>query len=297
MKSMQELQQELQVNLELTDLLEVLKAIAVSQFQALEKERTERFDRFSAAFEGFFEMIDFGTAAHPFSEAKGNLGIIMITSDEGFMGGLNRQVIELAMDYPGANDAELIVVGEKGADLLRETGHEFRAFPGIKGEERYEAALNMRDYIMKEGLSGRFGRLILVHPKPLSLMSQTVEILQILPCTELFEREREAAETVTEKEYVIVESPLSSIIEYLVSTWITEKLFQVFEDSKLAEFLARTARLEESYQVLLKRSETARQQYFRSRHEFIDKGMRETFSAQIMRKKAKKLKARQGQSP
>lgn len=288
MQSRQELEKELQLNTDLSELLDVLKGIAISQYHSLEKDREERFARFTDAFESFFEMIDFASVEHPFSKAEGKLGIIMITSDEGFMGGLNTQVMNEGLSDPEANDAELIVVGGRGARFLRGLGRKFTAFPGIKGDERYEAALKLKDYIMEEGLAGRFGRLILVHPKPVSFMVQKIETLTILPCGELFEREEK---TVEETEQVITESSLSSIIEYLVATWITETLFGVFEDSKLAEFLARTARLEESYQVLLKRGESVRHQYFRSVHEFIDKGMRETFAAQIMRKKARKIRA------
>ena len=108
------------------------------------------------------------------------------------------------------------------------------------------------------------------------------KILNILPCSELFEKRKRVAE---EAEDIIMESSLSDIIEYLVETWITAKLFEVFEDSKLAEFSARTLHLEESHQVLLKEGKMVRFQYFRSRHELIDKGMRETFSAQIIRKR------------
>ena len=81
---------------------------------------------------------------------------------------------------------------------------------------------------------------------------------------------------------------LDSIVEYLVETWVTQKLYEVFEDSKLAEFSARTVHLEESYQVLLEQGKGIRYQYFRGHHELVDAGMRDIFSAQIVRKNARK---------
>jgi ATP synthase F1 gamma subunit len=258
----------------------VLKNIAASQFRQLEKKK-ERFVTFADAFEGFFHMIDFSSVKHPFAQGEGKLAIIIITSDEGFMGGLNTRVINMALDYPGAEAAELIVIGGRGAAYLKGMGLNFVEFPGIGSEGGYEAALSLRNFIMKEGLAGRFSRLMLFYPRPLSFTVQKVEALSILPCSELFKKR----EKVVFGEGIILESSLDNIIEYLVATWITEKLFEVFEDSKLSEFAARTVHLEESHQVLLQRDKAIRFQYFRSHHELVDRGMRQTFSAQVIRKK------------
>jgi len=279
MLSAQKLKKELELNAELTELLDVLKGIASSQFRALEK-RKERFTTFLEAFEGFFQMIDFSSIDHPFArDTTGKLGIIMVTSDEGFMGGLNTRVINTALNYTGAKDAQLIVIGERGAGYLSGLGHNFVKFPGIVGEERYEAAVKLKDYIMKEGMSRKFSRLILVYPKPISFTVQKVEVIKILPCSELFEKRKSEG-----REDVIIESSLNSIIEFLLGAWITEKLFEVFEDSKLSEFSARTVHLEESHQVLLQRGRRIQFQYFRSHHDLVDRGMRETFSAQLIRR-------------
>lgn len=292
MLSAQKLKKELELNVELTELLDVLKGIASSQFRALEKKK-ERFATFLNAFEGFFQMIEFRSIEHPFAkDTSGKLGIIMVTSDEGFMGGLNTRVINTALQFTGAKDAQLIVIGERGAGYLKGLGHNFVKFPGTSGEERYEAAVKLKDYIMKEGLAGKFSRLILVYPKPISFTVQKIEVVKILPCSELFEKQRteDRGQKIEDRkklnpEEVIIESSLSSIIEFLLGAWITEKLFEVFEDSKLSEFSARTVHLEESHQVLLQRGRHIQFQYFRSHHDLVDRGMRETFSAQVIRRK------------
>ena len=134
---------------------------------------------------------------------------------------------------------------------------------------------------MKEGLAGKFARLILVYPKPVSFTVRKIEVSTILPCTELFAERKGAAGGVAD---VIMESAVSSVVEYLVEIWIIQKLCEVLEDSKLAEFSARTVHLEESHHVLLRRGSAIQFQYFRSHHDLVDKGMRETFSAQIIRK-------------
>ena len=88
---------------------------------------------------------------------------------------------------------------------------------------------------------------------------------------------------------LIIESSLQSMIQYLVETWIVQRFYEILEDSKLAEFSARTVHLEESFQLLQERGKGIRFQYLRSWHELIDKGMRDIFSAQSIRRKARKV--------
>ena len=286
MPSTDAIKKELQTNTELDGFLEALKMIAATEYRVLEKQK-QRFARFLEMFSAFLELIDFSSVAHPFRKRKGNLGIIMITSDEGFMGGLNTQVLQTGLSYRERDEDELIVIGDKGASYLRGMGLKITAFPGIKSEGRYEAALKLKDYLMTSGLTDHFGRSVLVYPKSISFVIQRVDVITLLPCSELFEKRQQ----VMDKEDIIVESLPQDMIGYLISTWITKILFEVFEDSKLAEFSARTIRLEESHQILLEEKKKLKNQYFRSRREFINKGMQDMFSGQIVRRKKRELAA------
>lgn len=284
MKTIEQLKEELEMNGNLTELMDVLKGVAAAEFWSLSKKR-KRFTDFVGAFEGFFQFLEFIDVQHPFVKGQGELGIILVTSNEGFMGGLNMRIINAALSYEGSKDAHLMIIGEQGATHLESLGRKFTGFPGISSGECYEAALDMKDFIMKEGLAGKFGKLVLFYARPLSFMIQKIEKLELLPCNALFD---EKVERSKEWESVIVESPINGIIEYLVETWILQKLYEVFEDSKLSEFSARTLHLEESYQVLIEQEKNLKHQYFRGRHELVDAEMRDMFSAQIARRKAKK---------
>ena len=87
-----------------------------------------------------------------------------------------------------------------------------------------------------------------------------------------------------------MESSLDAMIEYLVEIWMVQKLFEVFEDSKLSELSARAISLEESHYKLLDKKKEITYQFFRAKHEIIDKEMRDMFSAQVVRNK--KIKSR-----
>ncbi len=280
MQSVQKIKNELGFYTELEQLLDVLKGIAASQFRQLE-EKKARFVKFMDAFEGFFQMIDFSGLDHPFAKGQGKLGIIIVTSDEGFMGGLNTKVINIALAYPEAEQAQLITIGEQGTGYLKGMGRPCTPFPGIANEGGYETALQLRDFIMKEATHGTFSRLVVFYPKSVTFTFQKIESVVLLPCGELFEKRK----GVIAKEDVILESSLNKIIEYLLGTWIMEKLLEVFEESRLSEFSARAIHLEASHQVLKEKEKLIRFQYFRSRHELVDRGTRETFSARLIYKK------------
>ena len=282
--SVQKLKQKLQSNNNLAELLDVLKGIAIARFQDLDRKK-ERFSKYHEAFEGFVKFIDFRSTANPYTSEKGYLGIIMITSNEGFMGGLNTRVINTALDQAGSkiNTASLMVVGEQGATYLRSIGHLFKEFPGIITEERNEGALKLKDYIVQEALAGRLSRLICVYPKPVTFMVQNIDVITLLPCREIFEQEAQT------NDEIIVESSLNDMIKYLVESWITQKLFEVFEASQLAEFSARAVHLEESYQTLQEKGKKIQYQYFRSVRESIDKGLRDMLAARMLVKKKNKL--------
>jgi hypothetical protein len=85
---------------------------------------------------------------------------------------------------------------------------------------------------------------------------------------------------------VTVESSYPDMVEYLAGMWVASKLFEVFEDSKLAEFAARAMHLEDSSQKLTGELKKLKHQCFRAAHELVDKSMRESFSS---RKKKKKV--------
>jgi F0F1-type ATP synthase gamma subunit len=271
MRSLQKVKADLDFNTELGDLLDVLKGVALSQYRSFEKRKGRAHD-FMEAFYSFFQLIDLGLIDHPFSQMQGDLGIIIVNSDEGFMGDLNERVINTALKHPG---------GKQGVGHLKSLGYSCTILPAIS--QRYEDAVRLKDYIVRNTLDKIFKRLVMYYPKPFSFTVQRVEVVRILPCMELFDRK---SELVQDRKDLILESELKPLIECLVETWMIEKLFQVFEESKLAELSAKTVHLEESYQEVLRQGKELQRQYRRSHHDQINRGMRDVFAARMMQKRA-----------
>jgi len=297
-----ELRKDLRFNTELKNLVETLKNVAGSQYQLLEKKK-ERFEVFMDAFAGFFRVVDLAGEKNPLvSVETDRVGVVIVTSDSGFMGGLNEGVINAALLAQGdtpADRAQLVVIGEKGAMRVGDMGRDFTFFPGIHQDTIYEQSVEIKDHIVGEVLEGRMGRVIVAYPRSVSFTAQSIEVINLLPCGELFDREAEsvvARHTVTrrliaEATRVIVESSFADMAKYLAGVWVSSKLYEVFEDSKLAEFSARAMHLEDSLQKVEKEQKKLKHRFFKASHEQIDKGMREGFSAKSLKDKKKRAAA------
>ena len=277
-----EIKEDLLFNLEFMGLLEVMKNIAIAQFRSLQTMKM-RFAQFFRYMDGFFQMVDIRKAPHRFINPKiDKNAAILLTSDQGFMGDLNFQVVDAAIQKKGSDADELIVVGDSGSRYLKDHGKAFTAFQGAAdaGGRRILAAA-LKDHVIKGVNEERFGRVAVYYPNPISFMIQEVEALELLPLSAFFLAERKS-------EYrapVILESPVEGIIEYLAEKFIEQKLVELLEDSKLSEFAARASHLERSGQELMDKQKYLRAQYFRAYHEIIDKNTRELFSSQIILKR------------
>jgi F0F1-type ATP synthase gamma subunit len=208
-----------------------------------------------------------------------------------------RAALDAQGDMPDSK-VSLVVIGEKGESAFSDMGRVFRSFPGINQETIYEQAVDIKDYIVRETLGGRMGKVILAYPKPISFSAQEIAVISILPCGELFRREpaagmADAAGIFARARGVIIESSFEDMVSYLAGTWVTSKLYEVFEDSKLAEFSARAMHLEGSFQKLEEQLKKVRHRVFKATHEKIDKGMRESFGA----KKGLKVRQRSAAAP
>lgn len=277
MKTLSRLKGDLEFNRGLSTLIEALKNIAVAQYRILER-KIKTFERLLLTIESFFDVLDNSTIAHPFvRENNRPSAVVAITSDSGLLGGLNMQVINRALLELEKKPGKLIVIGDKGKGLAAEFKIPFVAFGGIKDEERFNQAMQLRDYCFKKAISGSFGTLKVIYPRPVSFTVQRVEMTQFLP----FVSSKHVTENVS-YENIIFESKPEDMIEYLLYTWIGQKFYEIFGLSRLAEFAARFLHLEDSAQKLKEMDAKTRLEYFRVRHEIIDRNMRELFAARLL---------------
>ncbi len=286
MKTLSVLKKDLEFNKGLGALLEALKNIAVTQFKILE-HRMKTYEKLLLSIESFIDLIDVNTVVHPFITPQNqSQAVVAVTSDSGLLGGLNMQVINAAIRELEKIPGRLIVIGERGKMYMRDTKIPFVAFPGIQDDQRHPQAMQLRDYLMARAFEGQFGYLKIVFPRPVSFTVQKVEVIAVLPFNPAMLTKPAAGQ----KEYIakldnsdiIVESDIGDILEYLLYLWTGQKLYECFGLARLAEFAARFIHLEDSGQKLKEIDNKTRLEYFRVRHEIIDRNMRELFAARLL---------------
>jgi ATP synthase F1 gamma subunit len=278
MRPVSQIKQDIEFNKGLFSLIEVLKNIAVSQFHALE-QKISSFDKLKQVIESFFRLFDFSNIHHPFiSPLEGPRCVVAVTSDVGLLGGLNVRVVYAALAELQEERGFLVIVGERGQVCARDNGIPFVGFPGISEGERYLRALQLRDYVLNKILEGKCTSLKIVYLHPFSITLQRIKVVSLFPYSVAAGQSSELAGPAQ----IIMESRPEDMLEYLGYLWVAQRFYEIFGLSRLAEFGARFIHLEESSQKLKKREEELKLQYFRVRHELIDRSMRELFAARSL---------------
>jgi ATP synthase F1 gamma subunit len=280
MKVLAEVKKDMEFNKSLHSIIGVLKSIAVSEFHVLE-QKIKTFEKYSSTLESFFNLINLEYVRHPFIHpGKKPTGVVAVTSDQGLLGGLNNQVMNAAVNILADNPGKLIVVGERGELFVREYNISSVVFPGIKDEQRYVQAMQLRTYILNEVIAGNLGAIKIIYPKPVSFTVQRVVMLEFLPY------QPSGRKDLTPEDFAwlhtIWESYPIDLIDYLIYLLLGQKLYEIFGWSRLAELAARFVHLEESTHKLEDLNKKLRLEYFRIRHELVDRNMRELFAARSL---------------
>jgi F-type H+-transporting ATPase subunit gamma len=263
-------------------LLDVLKTVALSQFHSLER-KIQTYEEFIEAVESFFTMMEVASIDHPFVNPSPDapLGIVAITSDKGLLGGLNHRIMTVAYNYMEGPKNQLIVVGQEGQKSAQGLNIFFKGFSTGEDDQRYLRSLQLRDYIIDEVVSGRVGAVKVIYPFASSIQLQKVMEMDLLPCTKWPRSDGKQWSDPLEED-VLFESYPSHLVEYLVYLLMAQKLFEIMQFARLAEFAARSTHLEESSDKIKAIDKKLQQKYHRARHEVIDQQMRELFTARTL---------------
>lgn len=271
------LKKDVQFNGTFTKIVDAMKGIAASKFYVLQRRLT-LFEAFSDAAGTILAGMHLQGIDHPFlrrtSEAT---GVVLVTSDEGFLGGLTAQVVAAGLQEAGPG-ALVTIIGTQGRNYLE--GHAARAviFPGIVDASRFQAAVAVRDHLVRQVMQGQCGRVVIAYPKAISFAVQQVQVESLIPCTGWIAVAKQPAQSVG----MVWESDPAAIVEYVVTAWLAHRLDEIFAISRLAELSTRAVHLEGSYQELLRQGKKLRYQYLRTRHELIDRSIREISAAALL---------------
>ncbi|MBU1998939.1 MAG: F0F1 ATP synthase subunit gamma [Candidatus Omnitrophica bacterium] len=271
------IKKDLEFNHSLYNIIEVLREISISQYRSLEK-RIRPFDKIFEALVDLFSLFDMSKCDHPLIN-PGNraCAIVAITTDSGLLGGLNMQVMNLALKELQETRGKLIIIGQRGKNYAQEKNLPFVSFKGVTEETRNNLAIELRDYIVKEELALNIGVLKVFYPHSESLFSQHVKSINLLP----FTKDDLGSRRPLNYNELIYESKLEDLVGFISFLLLGRKFYEIFGFSKLAELSARYMHLENSKTKIEQLDKQLRLQYFRQRHELIDRNMRELFTARL----------------
>lgn len=281
MITLAKLKHDLDISKSLGDIIDVLKAAAIIQFQSLQAKE-KPYSPFAGEAEASLRLLIPKEDYNPYFIDRKELpsAIVTITSDEGFLGELNSLLINTALEERKSPSDEIIVLGERGSNYMAESGLSYTSFPGIPDEIDYKYAGKIRDHLIK-GYRGRFGRICVVYPRFHSLTYQKAEVFRALPYTDKGLSKR--ADPLFDEAYI--EPSKRRVIEVLIDIWLAFKLFDIFWSSKQSEYAARIMHLEGSTVELKDLNHDLSLAYFRQVHALRDRSIREISASKVLLEK------------
>lgn len=275
----------------LLEILSVIKDVATNRFFAF-AQRKANFQTFFDVFLDFFQVVqNVETDCPLLKNDRPEVTILTIASDQAFMSQLNSRVSSIAFQqYQKNPGATIVCLGRRVAERLKMLGiknidHIFTAdeFP-----ERYMLAMALRDYVVDRVMTGKAGRVIVVHlwAKTFSIIKPRV--LTLLPASELVRTGGgeivEGEETVAgakgpeDKIQLIMESNPDKMMKALADIWIHSRLFEIMADILLVESAVQAQQLESALESLGAEKKGLLTSFRKAGREELNKAMREVFT-------------------
>jgi F0F1-type ATP synthase gamma subunit len=275
----------------LLEILSVIKDVATNRFFAF-AQRKANFQKFFDVFLDFFQVMqNVETDCLLLKNENPKVTILTIASDQAFMSQLNSRVASIALQQYQKNPGSTIVsMGRRCAERLKQLGatNIDRVFTGEEFPERYMLALALRDYVVDRVMSGKTGKVIIVHlwAKTFSIIKPRITTL--LPASELVRTSggelTEEGDAVSEskgpedKIKLIMESSPDKMMKALADIWIHSRLFEILADVLLVESAVQAQQLESALESLGSEKKGLLTSFRKAGREELNKAMREVFT-------------------
>jgi F-type H+-transporting ATPase subunit gamma len=179
---------------------------------------------------------------HPFftqAAAVTRVGLVLMTADRGLCGSFNVNLINQAVKFIRAKEAEgievsLVCVGRKGRDFFKRRKREILAsYVDVWNKFDFSNAVTVAREVMNAFLSGAVQEVHLIHANFVNMAIQRPIIKQLLPI-QPGETEVEAPSM----EYLF-EPPMEQFLEYLLPKYINVQVYHGFLENAASEHAAR----------------------------------------------------------
>lgn len=198
----------------------------------------ERIRTMIAGLSALGESVD--TNQFPLLEQRevNRVGVILITADRGLAGAFNTNIIRRAVRFlreEQPQPTELITIGRKGRDFFGRTDRTIAAeFTQLGDAPSLDTLRPVINVAVQDFVAGNIDAVYLVYSKFINTLTQTPEVLQILPIQP--PAEAGAAEEVTE--YIFEPDPIT-VLQALLPRYIETQVYQAMLESIASEHSAR----------------------------------------------------------
>ena len=175
---------------------------------------------------------------HPYIDGRlpQNTLVVIISGDRGLCGGYNAGIIRYALHYIEGlgRPIKVVTIGSKVSDAFkrRQSYRPIHAFKGISDSPMYSEAAEIAEIVRAQFDSGEVDEVLLCYTRFVSMLSQEPEVARLLP---LDENVGAAAES----DMLTFEPGGASMLENVVSFYLTSRIFGAILESAVSEQSAR----------------------------------------------------------
>ncbi|HNV24099.1 MAG TPA: F0F1 ATP synthase subunit gamma, partial [Candidatus Omnitrophota bacterium] len=219
------LKQDMESTKSLGDIVDVLKIAALMQFHAFQLKEWKPKQDFLNIAEDIFNVLVSKGLEHPFLFDRPTLPslIVVITSDEGFLGDLNMLAINAALNIVKTSEDHVLCLGRRGARYLEDTDVSYKVFPGVSSEINTDELEPLKLYILN-GYKKKFGRVYIIYPKFISLAVQKIDKVLLLPYQKSSQAKILRGFFIDE---MLIEPAISHVLEMLIEIYLDFRLLDI----------------------------------------------------------------------
>lgn len=216
-----------------------MKLVATAKLQKAKEKAAETRPFFHKMHETIGSILaQSQNISHPFLTERDvkNRGYIVITSNRGFAGGLNSNLVKLVSREADPQHAKVVAIGKRGADQLRRNGFEvIKDYNEVIQQPMYRDAVNIGERLLDMYREGLIDEVYVAYTAFKSALTQEAMLLKVLPVDiSTFE----ANEVVT-SDIMTYEPSAEEVLEQVIPKYINSMIFGALRESVASEHGAR----------------------------------------------------------
>ena len=226
---------------------QITKAMKLVSTVKLQKSRAKA-ENTKPYFELMYDTIQSvlrtsGSLQHKYlkQNASEKKAVIAITSNRGLAGGYNNNIIKLIASELPRESTLVYAIGRKGREGLQRRGYEIREDDSeVINEPVYRDASDLTGILLESYAKGEIGEIWLAYTKFRNAVSQTPQLIKLLPVEKKEKaEEEETAETAGAKALMTYEPDEEAVLDAVIPKYMSSLIYGALMEAVASENGAR----------------------------------------------------------